>query len=54
MIEFSEQELNALPVPEYSFACVLACMAGKMIQNRRTLTEVLSQAREENESTLFV
>ena len=31
MIEFTEHELNALPVPEYSFACFLASLAGRML-----------------------
>lgn len=35
LIAFTEQELQALHVPEYSFACFLASLAGRVLIGSR-------------------
>ena len=53
LIEFSERELKALPVPEYSFCCFLASLAGRVLIGLQHVP-ARCVCTEESEATLFV
>jgi len=52
MIAFTERELQALPVPEYSFACFLASLAGRVLIGYQHIAA--RECTEEGEVATFV
>ena len=53
MIAFTERELQALHVPEYSFACFLASLAGRVLIGYQHI-EARCACTEEEERALHV
>ena len=53
MIAFTDRELKALPVNEYSFACFLASLAGRVLIGAQHFPARCA-CTEEEEVTTFV
>ena len=52
--EFSELELKALSVPEYSFACFLASLAGKVLIGTQSFAARDAGTEDGEEAPQFV